>query len=109
MAVTTLHQNFLWQVCSVTNRKNRRNPMNELIEPRHVPIRCKAKTRVTGEPCKKWAMIGKSRCRLHGGASNGRPKVHGRRSAKRIRQTQVMTALAKVLRAERGDEIPVRV
>ena len=93
----------------MTIRKNQRNPMNELIEPRHVPMRCDAKTRGTGKPCKKWAMIGKMRCRLHGGSSSGRPKIHGKRSIKRIRQTQLMTALAKVLRAERGHEIPGRV
>ena len=93
----------------MTNRKNRHNPMKELIEPRHVPMRCEAKTRGTGEPCKKWAMIGKIRCRLHGGASSGRPKIHGKRSIKKIRQTQLMTALARVLRAERGREKPVRV
>lgn len=91
------------------NHKNQHNPMNELIEPRHVPTRCEAKTRGTGKPCMKLAMVGKVRCRLHGGASNGRPKIHGKRSMKKIRQTQVMKALARVLRSECGHEIPGRV
>ena len=35
--------------------------------------RCGAKTR-SGEPCKKWAVKGRTRCRLHGGANPGAPK-----------------------------------
>lgn len=90
----------------MANRKNLHNPMNELILPSHVPRRCAAKTRGTGEPCKKWAMIGKGRCRLHGGASHGRPKIHGKRSAQQIRQRQVLKSLARALRVQCGHEIP---
>jgi uncharacterized protein YjcR len=35
--------------------------------------RCGAKRR-NGEPCRKWALKGKKRCRIHGGASTGAPK-----------------------------------
>ncbi len=31
--------------------------------------RCQARTKSTGEQCKKWAMAGRSTCRVHGGAS----------------------------------------
>ena len=44
---------------------------------------CNAKTR-SGKPCQKFTLIGKSRCRLHGGLSlSGREHPnykHGRRS-----------------------------
>lgn len=31
--------------------------------------RCQARTKSTGEQCKKWAMANRSTCRVHGGAS----------------------------------------
>ena len=40
--------------------------------------RCGARKR-DGSPCPTWAMPN-GRCRMHGGSSNGRPIVHGRRS-----------------------------
>lgn len=34
---------------------------------RYQRTKCGGKTRGTGQPCRKWAMIGRTRCRLHGG------------------------------------------
>lgn len=44
--------------------------------------RCKAKAKGTGERCKNAAVEGKQVCRIHGGASTGRPIIHGRYSVK---------------------------
>ena len=41
---------------------------------------CGAKNR-SGEPCKKHALKGSKRCRLHGGKSTGNPKAKGNASA----------------------------
>ena len=41
---------------------------------------CGAKNR-SGEPCKKHALIGSKRCKLHGGKSTGNPKAKGNVSA----------------------------
>lgn len=37
---------------------------------------CGAHCRTTGEPCKNRPMLGKTRCRMHGG-KGGRPKTTG--------------------------------
>lgn len=39
--------------------------------------RCGAHARSTGEPCRRFPLKGKTRCRLHGGASSGRPPTSG--------------------------------
>lgn len=39
--------------------------------------RCGAKARTTGLPCKGMAIKSKSRCRLHGGKSNGAKTIKG--------------------------------
>ena len=44
----------------------------------HLAPRCGAHARTTGKPCQSPAIKGKARCRMHGGASPGRPKKHGR-------------------------------
>jgi hypothetical protein len=46
---------------------------------------CEAKTRQTGRPCSRpagWGTDhpGRGKCKLHGGASSGRPLIHGRYS-----------------------------
>jgi glucans biosynthesis protein len=75
----------------------RRNPMDEILNPPHVSMRCGAHARTTGAPCKRWASIGSARCRMHGGAvGSGRPKSHGRRSAG-ARRGRELVRLAKYL------------
>jgi len=48
-------------------------------DPTQSPTRCGAKTR-SGAPCAKLPMVGKRRCRLHGGLSTG-PKTPAGRAA----------------------------
>ena len=48
--------------------------------------RCGAKTRA-GMPCKRAAMKGKNRCRLHGGKSTGPRTVEGRERIAALRTT----------------------
>ena len=50
---------------------------NPMEEPTAKPRRCGAKTR-SGTPCAKYAVTGKRRCRLHGGASSGPKTAEGR-------------------------------
>lgn len=59
--------------------------------------RCKAKAKGTGERCKNAAAKGKEVCRLHGGASTGRPLIHGRYS------TIKRAALQEKIEAFRND------
>ena len=66
--------------------------------------RCGARTRTTGAPCKAPAMKGKTRCRLHGGASPGAPKgerngnyKHGRRSREAETQRRQGRALLRAM------------
>lgn len=41
-------------------------------------IRCNAKSKQSGEQCKRWAAPGKAVCHIHGGAErSGRPSIHG--------------------------------
>lgn len=45
------------------------------------PLRCSAKSKRTGEPCKRWALPGRVRCNLHGayaGPHQGRPVAEER-------------------------------
>ena len=69
----------------------------ELLHPAHVSQKCGAKARSTGDPCKRYASIGYTRCRYHGGAKgSGRPPIHGNRSAQAQRNEQFLR-LAKDL------------
>jgi hypothetical protein len=79
--------------------KKQRNPMNEIIDPPHIPKRCGAMARSTGKPCRKWACHGKTRCRLHGGArGSGRPPIHGRRSVQTKRNGHLLRVVKYLLR-----------
>ena len=54
---------------------------------------CGAKTKGKGTPCKRpagWGTkhVGEGRCKLHGGASDGRPIIHGRYSFKHREKLQ---------------------
>ena len=80
-------------------KPNQRNPIEEAIWPAHVPRRCGAKARSTGEPCRRWATIGYPRCRLHGGApGSGRPIIHGKYSAEAKRQRRALRLACYLLR-----------
>lgn len=48
------------------------NPMQSA----HDAPKCGAHARTTGKPCRSPAMAN-GRCRMHGGKSPGRPKIHG--------------------------------
>jgi hypothetical protein len=87
-----------------------RNLIEDLLHPPHVPQRCGAKARSTGQPCKRWAAIGSHRCKFHGGAKgSGRPKVHGRRSAEHERQDAVVNALLRMFRQRYRKPRPIDV
>jgi hypothetical protein len=80
-------------------KRNRHNPIEEAIWPPHVSQRCGAKARSTGEPCRRWASIGFTRCRLHGGApGTGRPIIHGKYSAEAKRQRGAVRLARYLLR-----------
>ena len=75
--------------------------------------RCGACTRTTGAPCKAPVMKGRTRCRLHGGASPGAPRGekngayrHGRRTqeaeAQRRNGRALLRALMRLLRGGEG-------
>src|SRR5687768_3240460 len=54
---------------------------------------CGARTRQTGQPCSRpagWGTdhAGLGKCKLHGGASSGRPPIHGRYSLAHRRSLQ---------------------
>lgn len=53
-----------------------RNPMHEARAALALHPRCGAHCRTTGSPCMNPAMRN-GRCRMHGGASTGRPKTTG--------------------------------
>ncbi len=77
----------------------RRNPLDDILNPPHVSRRCGAHARTTGAPCRRWATIGFSRCRMHGGTvRSGRPPKHGRRSAKAARGRQLVRVAKFLLR-----------
>lgn len=79
--------------------QKRRNPIKEIVEPPHVPQRCGAMARSTGQPCRKWACYCKTRCRLHGGArGSGRPQVHGRRSVQTKRNKHMVRLVKHLLK-----------
>jgi hypothetical protein len=59
---------------------------NNLVQQQTIKHICGAKTR-RGHPCKTAPVIGRKRCRMHGGTNNGAPKgsqnalKHGRYTA----------------------------
>jgi glucans biosynthesis protein len=73
--------------------------LRDLIEPPpHVSKRCGAHARTTGKPCRRWATIGRSRCRLHGGAKgSGRPATSGKHTAHALRMRRFMYVVRLLL------------
>lgn len=75
--------------------------------PMNQAPRCLAKNR-QGTPCQAPAMVGKRRCRLHGGKSTGAPKgsqnalKHGRYTAEAIEERRVISELLRQCRATMG-------
>jgi hypothetical protein len=87
-----------------------RNPIEDLLHPPHISKRCGAKARSTGEPCKRYASIGFTRCKFHGGAKgSGRPIVHGGRSAQTQRAKTVVGALMRMIKQRHEKPDPVEV
>lgn len=77
------------------------NPIDALLNPPHLSQKCGAKARSTGIACKRWAAIGSHRCKFHGGANHsGRPKIHGKRSRKHIREEQVAGYLIRLIKIQ---------
>ncbi len=69
------------------------------IDEPHVPRKCGAYARSTGEPCKQYALAN-SRCHYHGGKT---PVKHGRRTKKAIEELKLISKLIRdssVLRKE---------
>ena len=54
------------------------------MKPARRRKKCGAKARTTGKPCERWALVGKERCRLHGGKSTGPPMTKGGRYCKNL-------------------------
>jgi len=74
--------------------------------------RCGAHARTTGKPCKSPAMPN-GRCRMHGGTSTGRPKIHGRYSRETIEQKtrwretlRILSGLIEQATPEEGKLVP---
>ena len=89
----------------MAERRKPRNPIDDLLDPPHTSQRCGAKLRGKDAVCQRWAAVGRTRCRLHGGApGSGRPPTHGRYTAKRLRHRRVMKLLMRLLRALHGAE-----
>ena len=85
--------------------RKKRNPIEEMLNPKHLSCLCGAKARSTGQPCKRWAAIGSTRCKFHGGGrGSGRRTQHGKRSARHTRHARVMTALARFMHQLHGHE-----
>ena len=79
------------------------NPIEDAIWPPHASRRCGAKARSTGQPCLRWAAIGHTRCKFHGGAKgSGRPQVHGKYSEQRRRQESALRVARHLLRHFHG-------
>lgn len=88
--------------------KSPHNPMRPMREPRtctarlHAAPRCGARTRA-GTGCKQAAMRGKSRCRMHGGASTGPTTAAGiaRMKASKVThglRTEAMQEVRRLIR-----------
>ena len=90
--------------------KNSQNPVEALLNPPHISKLCGAHARSTGEPCKRFASIGFTRCLFHGGAKgSGRPITHGRRSVQAQRTGVVMGALLRMIKQSHKKPDPVEV
>lgn len=90
--------------------KSSQNPIEELLHPPHISQKCGAHARSTGEPCKRYASIGHTRCKFHGGAKgSGRPTTHGRRSVQAQRTGVVMGALLRMIKQSHKKPDPVEV
>ncbi len=85
------------------------NPFLSVLEPPPLARgRCGAHARTTGQPCRKWALIGRTRCRLHGGAQlSGRPPTSGRYTAQKVREKRFVRLVSQILAAyyEKPDPI----
>ena len=84
---------------------NKKSDARSLLEqlvldpPPHVSRKCGAKARSTGEACKRWASIGWTRCKFHGGAKgSGRPPIHGERSAQGRRNAHLLRLVKHLLK-----------
>ncbi len=81
------------------------NPLGEILNPPHVHKRCGAESTRSGEPCQRWAAIGWTRCRIHGGApGSGRPPIHGRRTKHAQRQRLFLRIVKALLNHYYGHE-----
>jgi hypothetical protein len=79
-----------------------------LDKPPHVSARCRAKSKRSGEQCKRWASIGFSTCRMHGGhAKSGRPTTNGNHTLEKKRQKRFVHIVRGLLNA--NAEKPLRV
>jgi hypothetical protein len=84
--------------------------LSDLLHPPHVSQLCGAKARSTGLSCKRWASIGYTRCKFHGGAKgSGRPKIHGKRSAQAARNAQFLRVVKAWLSANYKKPTPILV
>ena len=64
----------------------------------HLSARCGARARTTGENCRNWVCVGKSRCRMHGGAPrSGRPPTTGTHTAAAQRQRHFLQVVRGLL------------
>lgn len=91
----------------MTRPKKHVNPVESLLNPTHTTQRCGAKLRGKDAACQRWAAVGYTRCRLHGGApGSGRPPIHGRYTRKHLREQTVMKALLRLIRTLHGCERP---
>lgn len=73
--------------------KKLRNPMQSA----HDAPRCGAHARTTNCPCQAPAMPN-GKCRLHGGQSTGRPRIHGRNTNQNRRDKAELRAMLETLR-----------
>ena len=63
--------------------------------------RCSARSRQTGEPCKLPGTGAGGKCRFHGGASTGRPPIHGQATQQaRLHRDWVRLLLGLLARIE---------
>jgi hypothetical protein len=82
--------------------RNDDNPMKDLACKR--PAFCGALARTTGEPCRKPPLRGKTRCRLHGGKSTGRPPTTGRYTKQALRMRERMEFLMWLIKGIHGGD-----
>lgn len=89
----------------MTKKTPSKNILLDIVCPPHESQKCGAKARSTGQPCRRWASIGYTRCRFHGGAKgSGRPATHGKRSAQGQRNERFVRIVSGIL--HRYYEVP---